>query len=108
MTTTELSKYQQAIEEARETIPHWLDEFDEEHEPYGDHDNASEYADSMTNLVFDAIENSIFWTDKVNDLETFRVKIQEAVKSLDIAIEVWKRSEENGTEPNRKITKQHH
>lgn len=108
MSITELYRYQHSIEEVRGSMPHQLKGLDEEHDSLQNHDNASQYTDLMTNLVFDAIENSIFWTDKVNDLEAFRDKIQEAVKSLDIAIEVWKRSVEENTESSRQITKQHH
>ena len=108
MTTTELYRYQHSIEEIRGSISHQLNASDDEHDTLQNREVVSKYTDSMTDLVFEAIENSIFWTDKVNDLEAFRDKIQEAVKSLDIAIDVWKRSEAENTESSRQITKQHH
>ena len=108
MGTTERYVHQRAIEEIIETIPHRLKMIDAEHDPGGDRENASQYADAMTSLVFDAIESAIFWTDQSEDLEAFRGKVQDAIDSLDVAIAVWKRSEENGTEPNRRITRQHH
>ena len=109
MSTTELYRYQHAIEEVRGAIPHQLKTLlYDEHNSLENGLNASRYADSMTNLVFDAIENSIFWTDKMNDLEAFRDKVQEAVKSLDIAISVLTRSEEKGTEYSKQMKIQHH
>ena len=108
MGTTELYRYQHVIEEIRDTIPRRLEMLDEKHDPDGSRENDRQYADEIKSLVFDVIENSIFWTDKVNELEAFRDHIMEAVDSLDIAIAVWKRSEEDKTSMSRQITRHHH
>jgi len=106
MGTKEFYRYQQAIKEARDTIPHHLKGVG--HDLLENGHNAIQYAEEMKSLVFDAIENAIYWTDKANNLEAFRDHILEAVNSLDIAIAVWKRSEEKDTESNRQIQRHHH
>ena len=104
-------KYRHAIEAARDSIPTQLKAFnkgvDKAPPPSGSRDNVNHYADALSNLVFDAIDNAIFWTDKVNDLEAFRDHVQGAIDSLEIAIAVLKRSEEQETRssPNHK---EHH
>ena len=111
MGTTELYKYRRAIEAARDSIPTQLKALnkgvDKAPPPSGSRDNVNHYADALSNLVFDAIDNAIFWTDKVNDLEAFRDHVQGAIDSLEIAIDVLKRSEEQETRssPNHK---EHH
>ena len=101
MGTTELYKYRRAIEAARDATTNQLKAlnkgFDEAHETPGSGDNVNHYAKALSNLVFDAIDNAIFWTDKVNDLEAFRDHVQGAIDSLEIAIAVLKRSEEQET-----------
>lgn len=102
MGTTELRRHQHTIEEVRKIIPVRLRmrdaSFHKEHHSPGDGDSAGEYADAMTDLVFNAIENAIFWTDKVGDLEKFRDRVEEAFYSLNIAISVCKNSEERDAE----------
>ena len=102
MGTTELRRHQHAIEEVRKIIPDRLrvrgESLNEEHHSLGDCDSVGEYAEAMTNLVFTAIENAVFWTDKAGELEMFRDRVQDAIGSLDIAISVWKSSEERDAE----------
>lgn len=111
MGTTELYKYRRAIEAARDATPNQLKAlnkgFDEAYDPAGSRDNVNHYAEALSSLVFDAIENAIFWTDKVNDLEAFRDHVQGAIESLEIAIAVLKHSEEKETGPSAKH-KEHH
>ncbi|MEA3303557.1 MAG: hypothetical protein U9Q75_09815 [Pseudomonadota bacterium] len=111
MGTTELYKYRRTIEEAREATSDQLKTlakgFDEEHDPPGSKDNVNHYADALSSLVFEAIDNAIFWTDKVNDLEAFRDHVQGAIDSLETAIAVLKRSEEKQTRLSAKH-KEHH
>lgn len=107
MGTTELRRHRHAIEEFRKIIPDRL-RVNEEHHSLGDSDNVVEYAEAMTNLVFTAIENAIFWSDKARDLEMFRDRVQDGLDSLDIAISVWKSSEERDTKLYEQTARSRH
>ena len=54
---------------------------------WGDNDYVSRYAVAMTDLMFDVIGHSISYTDKVIELELLRERLQDAICTLDIAIE---------------------
>ena len=112
MGTEELLRHQHAIEEVMKIIPDQLivpvESSNEEHRYRGNRDGVGDYADAMTNLVFTAIENAIFWTDKARELEMFRDRVQDAIDSLDIAIFVWKRSEERDAELCEQTAKSRH
>ena len=112
MGTTELRRHQHAIEEFRKILPNRVrapgESFNEISRSTGSCDGVGEYAEAMTNLVFTAIENAIFWTDKAGDLEMFRDRVQDAINSLDIAISVWKSSEERDTKLYEETARSRH
>lgn len=82
-----------AITELRQTIPERLEVLDKQFmevlDSGGHCDSANQYADAMTDLVFDVIENAIFThTDNAEGLEAFMDRLQKAVHTLEIAISV--------------------
>ena len=98
MNAVDQRRRQHAIAEIRKTIPDRLKVLDERLEEddlcLGDNDYVSRYAVAMTDLMFDVIGHSISYTDKVIELELLRGRLQDAICTLDIAIDVWKKSED--------------
>ena len=98
MNTEEQRRRQRAIAEIRKSIPERLkvldERFDEENLCLGDNDYVSQYAIAMTDLMFDVVGHAISYTDKVIELELLRERLQDAICTLDIAIDVWKKSED--------------
>ena len=82
-----------AITELRRTIPERLEVLDKQFmavlDSGGHCDTADQYAEAMTDLVFDVIENAIFsHTDNAAGLEAFKDRLERAVHTLEIAISV--------------------
>lgn len=82
-----------AITELRRTIPERLEALDKQFmevlDSRGHCDAADQYAEAMTDLVFDVIENAIFaHTDNAEGLEAFKERLEKAAQTLDIAISV--------------------
>ena len=93
MSISEQDKCKHAIVELRKTIPEQLEVLDKQFmevlDSGGHCDSANQYANAMTDLAFDVIENAMFThTDNAEGLEAFKDRLQQAVHTLDIAISV--------------------
>ncbi|MEN8180736.1 MAG: hypothetical protein ABFS39_19235 [Pseudomonadota bacterium] len=96
-----------AIIEIRKTIPGRIAELDEQFveamNSDGECDVAGIYAEAMTGLMLDVVEHAITYTHSAKGLEIFRDRLQGAVDTLNVAIDVWNESHYSGDVWHRKF-----
>jgi hypothetical protein len=95
----------EAIAEIRRTIPERLAELDEQFvevlESEGQCKSTRLYTEGVTDLIFDVMNHAISYTDSANGLELLKERLQGAIDTLDVVIEVWDQSHLIGADWHR-------